>query len=54
MKLPDPLLVVARHLGDLRDRVVFVGGMIRSLSSAGTSEISRRAAGSACGPRTWR
>src|SRR5580700_2506454 len=31
MKIPDPLLVVARHLGGLRDRVVFVGGMIRSL-----------------------
>ena len=31
MKIPDPLLVVARHLGDLRERVVFVGGMIRSL-----------------------
>jgi hypothetical protein len=31
MKIPDPVLIVARHLGDLRDRVVFVGGMIRSL-----------------------
>jgi KTSC domain len=31
MKVPGPLLVVARHLGGLRDRVVFVGGMIRSL-----------------------
>jgi hypothetical protein len=31
MKIPDPVLVVARHLGDLRERVVFVSGMIRSL-----------------------
>jgi hypothetical protein len=31
MKIPDAVLVVARHLGDLRERVVFVGGMIRSL-----------------------
>jgi hypothetical protein len=31
MEIPDPLLIVARHLGDLRQRVVFVGGMIRSL-----------------------
>jgi hypothetical protein len=27
----DPLRAVARQLGDLRERVVFVGGMIRSL-----------------------
>ena len=27
----EPLLVVARRLGDLRDRVVFVGGMVRGL-----------------------
>jgi hypothetical protein len=31
MEAPAPLLVVARHLGELRQRVVFVGGMIRSL-----------------------
>jgi hypothetical protein len=31
MKTPEQLLIVVRHLGDLRDRVVFVGGMIRSL-----------------------
>ena len=28
---PLALLVVARRLGDLRERVVFVGGMIRPL-----------------------
>jgi hypothetical protein len=31
MKVPAPLQTVARNLGDLRDKVVFVGGMIRSL-----------------------
>ena len=30
-EIPIPVLVVARHLGELRDRVVFVGGMVRSL-----------------------
>lgn len=33
MKPPKPLLLVAQKLGPLRDRVVFVGGMIRSLLS---------------------
>jgi hypothetical protein len=31
MKVPEPLQTVARNLGDLCDKVVFVGGMIRSL-----------------------
>lgn len=31
MKIPTPLLAVAKGLGPLRDRVVFVGGMIRGL-----------------------
>lgn len=31
MNLPEPLLTVVRRLGSLRERVVFVGGMIRSL-----------------------
>jgi len=31
MKIPEPLLTVARNLGDLRDSVVFVGGMIRAI-----------------------
>lgn len=31
MKIPAPLLTVVRHLGPVRERVVFVGGMIRGL-----------------------
>lgn len=31
MNAIDPLLVVVRRLGELRERVVFVGGMIRPL-----------------------
>ena len=31
MKVPAPLLAVARALGELREEVVFVGGMIRPL-----------------------
>ena len=31
MKIPAPLLAVAKRLGPLRDQVVFVGGMIRGL-----------------------
>jgi hypothetical protein len=29
MNAPEPLLVVAKRLADLRDRVVFVGGIVR-------------------------
>src|SRR5688572_7597047 len=31
MKIPPSLIAVAKRLGPLRDRVVFVGGMIRGL-----------------------
>jgi hypothetical protein len=31
MNAPAPLLAVVRRLGDIRDRVVFVGGMVRGL-----------------------
>ena len=42
MSAPEPLLVVVRRLGDLRERVVFVGGVVRGLLLTDPAAASER------------